>query len=132
MKNKVISYDLGTSGNKASLYDHEGNCLATAFVAYETTYPHVGWHEQRPLDWWNAVVESTRQLLHNRPGENDNVACIGISGHSLGVIPIDRKGRLLRAETPIWSDIRAQQEVGEFFQKVDPDEWYQITGNGFP
>ena len=132
MNKKIISYDLGTSGNKASLYDHEGNCLATAFVAYNTIYPHVGWHEQRPEDWWNAVVESTKQLLQDQPGEVENIIAIGISGHSLGVIPIDQDGNLLRSETPIWSDIRAQQEVSEFFQKVDANEWYQVTGNGFP
>ena len=50
MNKKIISFDLGTGGNKASLYDVEGNCLASAFVPYATQYPHVGWHEQRPED----------------------------------------------------------------------------------
>ena len=63
MSKKIISFDLGTGGNKAYLYDLEGNCLASAFVPYSTHYPQVGWHEQRPEDWWNAVVESTRTLL---------------------------------------------------------------------
>ncbi len=63
MNKKIISFDLGTGGNKASLYDVEGNCLASAFVPYSTEYPYVGWHEQRPAVWWNAVVESTRKLL---------------------------------------------------------------------
>ena len=29
MDKKIISFDLGTGGNKASLYDVEGNCLAS-------------------------------------------------------------------------------------------------------
>ena len=61
-----------------------------------------------------------------------DIACIGISGHSLGAVPVDIHGNLLRAETPIWSDIRAQAETQEFFKTVDPDEWYMTTGNGFP
>ena len=48
MDKKIISFDLGTGGNKASLYDAEGHCLASAFVPYATQYPQVGWHEQRP------------------------------------------------------------------------------------
>jgi xylulokinase len=28
----IIAYDLGTGGNKASLYDTDGNCLAAVFV----------------------------------------------------------------------------------------------------
>jgi xylulokinase len=132
MDKKIISFDLGTGGNKAFLYDLEGNCLASAFVPYTTQYPQVGWHEQRPLDWWNAVVESTQLLLKSSKVGKGEIACIGISGHSLGAVPVDRDGNLLRDETPIWSDIRAQKEVEDFFSKIDPDEWYLTTGNGFP
>jgi len=132
MDKKIISFDLGTGGNKASLYDVEGNCLASAFVPYSTQYPQVGWHEQRPADWWNAVVDSTRKLMQSSRANKEEIACLGISGHSLGAVPVDKDGTLLRSATPIWSDIRAQKEVEEFFTKVDPDEWYLTTGNGFP
>jgi len=129
---KIISFDLGTGGNKASLYDAEGNCLANAFVPYSTHYPQVGWHEQQPVDWWNAVVESTRKLLQSSKVEKDTIIALAISGHSLGAVPVDKRGNLLRDATPIWSDIRAQKEAEEFFKKVDADDWYLTTGNGFP
>jgi xylulokinase len=132
MDKKIISFDLGTGGNKASLYDVEGTCLASAFVPYTTQYPQVGWHEQRPVNWWNAVVESTRTLLRSSGVDKNDIVCLGISGHSLGAVPVDKDGNLLRDETPIWSDIRAQKEVEDFFKRVDPDEWYLATGNGFP
>lgn len=132
MGNRIISYDLGTGGNKASLYDFGGNCLAAVFVAYNTFYPHVGWHEQRPQDWWNAVVESTRKLLEKTGEDKENIECLAISGHSLGAVPVDKDGHLLREATPIWSDIRACREVDEFFGRVDREQWYLTTGNGFP
>jgi xylulokinase len=132
MANKIMSFDLGTGGNKASLYDVDGDCLASAFVPYTTQYPRVGWHEQRPADWWSAVVESARKLMGAGGVDRSEIACLGISGHSLGAVPIDADGRLLRESTPIWSDIRAQAEVEAFFRKVNPDEWYMTTGNGFP
>ena len=129
---KIISFDLGTGGNKASLYDADGNCLATAFVPYPTQYPLSGWHEQRPADWWNAVIESTLQLIKISSVDTKDIVCLGISGHSLGAVPVSKDGILLRESTPIWSDVRAQQEVDEFFKKVDPEKWYLTTGNGFP
>lgn len=132
MDKKILAFDLGTGGNKALLYDVDGNCLASAFVPYSTHYPQVGWHEQRPGDWWNAVVESTRLLLESGRVDKNEIICLGISGHSLGAVPVDKDGNLLRDETPIWSDIRAQKEVEDFFTKVDQDEWYLTTGNGFP
>ena len=92
----VIAYDLGTSGNKASIYDTEGKCVGESFVPYSTHYPATGWHEQRPLDWWKAVIESTNRLLAMEGLDKNDIACCGISGHSLGVVPLDREGNVLR------------------------------------
>jgi xylulokinase len=132
MSKKIIAYDLGTGGNKASLYDADGACLASAFVPYETYYPNAGWHEQRPRDWWRAVIESTRKLLASGRADLTEIECVSISGHSLGVVPLDKKGELLRETTPIWSDTRAERQTGELFGKVSEEEWYMTTGNGFP
>jgi xylulokinase len=128
---KIVAWDLGTGGNKASLYDREGSCLASTFVPYDTAYPRSGWHEQHPDDWWRAVVESTRRVLEQTRVDAREVACCGISGHSLGAVPLDREGRLLRELTPIWSDGRAVAQAQEFFRRCDELEWYRITGNGF-
>jgi xylulokinase len=132
MGNRMIAYDLGTGGNKASLYDLDGNCLASVFIPYDTMYPRAGWHEQRPEDWWDAVVLSSRKLLEKTGEDRKNIECLAISGHSLGAVPIDKNGRLLRSAAPIWSDARAQEQARGFFSKVDENEWYMTTGNGFP
>ena len=128
----IIAYDLGTGGNKASLYAQDGTCIASTFVPYETLYPKAGWHEQRPLDWWNAVVESTRRVLADTTIDTRDITCCGISGHSLGAVPVDKNGSLLREGTPIWSDSRAVDQARAFFRKVKEEEWYHTTGNGFP
>lgn len=132
MRNLIIAYDLGTGGNKASLYDLDGNCLAENFAPYTTFYPKAGWHEQRPSDWWTAVVESTRTLLSAAKVNEEDIAALGISGHSLGVVPLDAEGRLLRDSTPIWSDSRSVPQTQRFFEQVSEVDWYQLTGNGFP
>ncbi len=118
MSHYIIAWDLGTGGNKASLYDVAGNCLAATFVPYQTYYPAQGWHEQRPLDWWQAIIESTRQLLQTTNIDKRAIVCCGISGHSLGVVPLDVHGNLLRESTPIWSDTRAAAQAAQFFEQV--------------
>lgn len=131
----IISYDLGTGGNKASLFNSEGERLASVFEPYGTFYPAPGRHEQRPDDWWNAVVRSTRRLLSevNQPGfTSGSISCLAISGHSLGCVPLDASGNILRETTPIWSDSRAGNEAAEVFQNYDEVRWYRKTGNGFP
>jgi xylulokinase len=128
----IIAYDLGTGGIKASLFNDKGYSIKNSFVPYDTYYPVAGWHEQKPMDWWNSVVESTNNLLQNVDIDKNHIKGIGISGHSLGVVPIDCEGNLLRTSTPIWSDSRADLQAEEFFKKVDEKEWYMTTGNGFP
>lgn len=132
MRPLILACDLGTGGNKASLYDVDGNCLSEIFVPYPTRYPRSGWHEQCPADWWEATVSSIRQLIEVAGVNPQSVECLGISGHSLGVVPLDRTGHLLRESTPIWSDGRATQQAAVFFACFPQDNWYRMTGNGFP
>ncbi|MDO5581240.1 MAG: FGGY-family carbohydrate kinase [Planctomycetia bacterium] len=129
---KIIAYDLGTGGNKASLYEPDGTFITSAFVKYPTYYPKPGFHEQKPDDWVDAVSESTKRLLDASGVSGKEIAAVALSGHSLGIVPLDRDGNLLRETVPIWSDSRADQQANAFFEKTDPALWYQQTGNGFP
>ena len=128
----LISYDFGTGGIKAALYSAEGECLQDSFESYPTHYPEAGYHEQSQTDWWNAFVLSTRKLLERSQVDPSSITGLGISGHSLGAIPLAEDGTLLREQTPIWSDARATAQAEKFFKTVDEEEWYMCTGNGFP
>lgn len=129
----ILAYDFGTGGIKASLYDEKGGCRAEGFDAYPTFYPAQGFHEQSPEAWWRSTVVSTRRLLAAMPdGTAERVEALGISGHSLGVVPMDAHGHLLRETVPIWSDSRPDSQPAEFFRNVSETEWYLMTGNGFP
>jgi xylulokinase len=127
-----IACDLGTGGNKAVMYDQDGISVADFGVSYPTFHPKAQYHEQRPTDWWNAVVASVRGLLESARIDTLQVKAIGMSGHSLGCVPIDDRGNLLLESVPIWSDSRATSEADEFFQQISRDDWYLNTGNGFP
>ena len=129
---KIIAYDLGTGGVKASLYNENAEVLAKTFAEYETYYPGANMHEQAPADWWDAIVRCTGVLLSESGSRGGDVMCISISGHSLVAVPVDGSGRVLTARTPIWSDTRAGAEAAEFFTRIDESEWYYTTGNGFP
>ncbi len=118
MPDTILAYDLGTGGNKVSLYDAAGRCLNSVFVPYETRYPQAGWHEQQPEAWWDSVVGSTRQVLGR--ADPASVRCLAISGHSLGCVPLDAGGRVLRDAALIWSDKRAAAQAARFFEKADP------------
>ena len=127
----IIAFDLGTGGTKASIYDEQGRCLCSHFEEYQTLYPHPGWHEQRPEDWWQAVVNCTKTLMGNSGVNAGEIRYLAISGHSMCVVPVDAQGRPLRNSVPIWSDTRAKQQADAFFAQIPYEDWYRTTGNGF-
>lgn len=129
MKKAFLAFDLGTSGVKCSVFDTDANPIASRYGEYATYFPEKGFGEQKPQEWIQAIAAA---LADMKAALSEITICaIGVSGHSLGVIPVDETGQLLCECTPIWSDCRAEKEAAAFFEKTDYDTWYRITGNGF-
>lgn len=126
----LLAFDLGTSGVKCSLFDQNGQLLGARYAEYKTYYNNENWHEQNPEEWIDKIVEATKELRNTLP--TVDICAIGVSGHSLGALPVDLKGKLLTERVPIWSDARAVKQAERFFEKVDYQTWYERTGNGFP
>lgn len=131
MHDLVLALDLGTGSCKASVWHADGRCLAASVRPYSTSY--VGaFHEQRLDVWWDALVESTREVVGCDGVHPDAIAAIAVSGQSLGTIGLDASGHALRNSTPIWSDSRGADAASRAFARFDEQEWYRLTGNGFP
>ncbi len=128
MPNYIIAHDLGTTGNKATLYDREGQLVGAAFHPYDTEYAHTGWAEQNPQDWWRAVCHSTRQLLVETGAPRDDIACITFSGQMMGAVALDRRGQPLR-KAIIWADQRALPQERAIGERVSFDDMYRISGH---
>ena len=128
MADLVLAHDLGTTGNKASLFDVSGNLIKSASIGYRTAYLHPGWAEQDPDDWWQAVLGSTEQLLCGSDWEASDIKVIGFSGEMMGCLPVDAKGMPLRTAI-IWADQRAEVEAAFIGERVGKQRVYEITGH---
>ncbi|MBQ2727415.1 MAG: FGGY-family carbohydrate kinase [Clostridia bacterium] len=128
----VIAYDLGTGGIKTSIFGEDGISRGFSFLPYETSFPREGFREQRPETWWEAVKQTTSEVLRETGIEPKKILSLAVSGHSLGAIPIGYDGRLLCDAVPVWNDSRAAAQAETFFRNTSEDEWYLSTGNGFP
>lgn len=129
---KLIAYDLGTGGIKASLFEESGNPLADVFIQYETMFPAENFCEQRPADWWDGVCRSTKLLLEKSGSQPSEIAGLALSGHSLVAVPLDSCGQPLLSQVPIWCDMRARDQAKRFFKDLSYQDWYETTGNGDP
>lgn len=128
MPNFIIAHDLGTTGNKATLYDREGRLVGSAFYAYQTEFAHTGWAEQNPEDWWRAVCQSTRQLLQETHTSKNDIACITFSGQMMGAVPLDEQARPIR-NAIIWADQRSLKQEAWIGERVSFEDVYRITGH---
>jgi xylulokinase len=124
----ILAHDLGTTGNKASLFDEQGNVRASFLSTYGTEYPQPNWVEQNPEDWWKAVCISTQQLLNSNAINPKQVACITFSGQMMGCVVLDRQARPLR-NALIWADTRAIPQTEQLISKLGMEKVYRITGH---
>ena len=112
----ILAHDLGTSGNKATLFDAQGALVGSVFVPYATAYPHPNWAEQDPEAWWHAVCTASRDLLAKSDVAPDAIAAVGFSGMMMGCLPVDADGTPLRS-CIIWADQRAQEEAASVAER---------------
>jgi len=90
----LIAHDLGTSGNKATLFTTDGEMVNSVTCPYDTNFFRGNWAEQNPEDWWRAVCESNQILLRNV--DKKAVAGLAFSGQMMGCVLVDRNHRALR------------------------------------
>ena len=124
----ILAHDLGTTGDKATLFDAAtGAPLAATFEAYPTAYPHPNWAEQDPADWQAAVFGGTRRLLDKAGVAPGAVAAVSFSGTMQGALLVDATGVPLRP-CIIWADQRAIAQSDAICAASGADTIYRLTG----
>jgi xylulokinase len=127
-KHFILAHDLGTTGNKATLFDTDGSVVTSTFAGYGTDYPQPNWAEQNPGDWQKAVFESTQHLLTASNVSAEQIAVVSFSGHMQGALVVDEEGTPLRSAI-IWADQRATAQAEFIRQTCGEAEVYRLTGN---
>jgi len=124
----LLAHDLGTTGDKATLFSTEGELLASSYLEYSTVHPEPTWAEQNPEDWWNAFVAATKSLLSKSKISPGDILGLSFSGQMLGCLPVEEKGLPLRPSI-IWMDQRSVKQAEHIRNRVGEEHYYKTTGN---
>ena len=108
----VLASDLGSGGCKTILLDPYNGIIAEARQEYPTHYPHPGWVEQDPEDWYAAFCATTRQVLEISRISPAAIEAVGIVGVTHNTVLLDEHDRPLRPCILIF-DTRSSAQVAE-------------------
>lgn len=124
----VIGVDLGTSGTKTVLFDEKGTVIASRTIEYPMYQPKNGYAEQDPADWYNAAVNTIRDVIEKSGVDNNDIVGLGISGQMHGLVMLDENNQVIRRSI-IWCDQRTAKECEEITEKVGAERLIEITAN---
>ena len=121
-----IGIDLGTSAVKLLLVDEQGAILNEVSREYPLSFPHPGWSEQEPADWWQAVSEGLKALLQGF--DASAVAGIGCGGQMHGLVALDAQDKVIRPAI-LWNDGRTGEETEWLNTVIGKEKLSALTAN---
>jgi len=128
-----IGVDLGTSAVKLLLMDEKGKIKKIASRDYSLYFPHPGWSEQHPEDWFAQSVEGIKELTAEC--DKSQVAGISFGGQMHGLVVLDSEDRVIRPAI-LWNDGRTGDEVRYLNEVIGKEKLSEYTANiafaGFP
>ena len=121
-----IGIDLGTSAVKLLLMGKDGTIENVVSREYPLYFPHPGWAEQKPEDWWEAVREGIRELI--TPVDASRVAGVSFGGQMHGLVILDSEDRVIRPAI-LWNDGRTGEETDYLNREIGRDVLAECTAN---
>jgi xylulokinase len=106
----VLAVDLGTSGCKTALIASDGTVAAWAFAPVATQVLAGAGAEQRPEDWWQALLATARAVMAQSGIAPARVVAVCCSTQGEGTVAVDREGRAL-APALTWMDMRGGPQI---------------------
>jgi xylulokinase len=101
----IVVIDQGTSSVKFAAFDFDGHLVKRIARPTEIHLLGADTMEASPERWWAVCAQALRDLLSSPPVRPGAVRAVGLCGVMHTLVPVDARGRALRA-VPLWADQR--------------------------
>ena len=113
MEAYFMGIDTGTQGVRIGISDTGGKLIFEQEQKWETEFPKVGWAEQNPLNWWEAVNGIFEKIAHTVESEiRQNIRACCVCATSTTAIAVNENGYPLM-NAMMWMDARSRKEMKE-------------------
>ena len=106
MSSYILTFDLGTSSERAVIFDKDFNILGMEQKEFPQHYPKPDRVEQDPLDIWNTQINVTEALLKKLHIASGDIAAIGITNQRETTIVWDKHSGDPIYPAIVWQDKR--------------------------
>ena len=121
-----IGIDLGTSAVKLILMDESGRIHNTVSREYPIFYPHSGWSEQNPEDWYSQTIQGIAELTAE--ADKTRIAGISCGGQMHGLVILDENDSVIRPAI-LWNDGRTAAETDYLNNVIGKQKLSEYTAN---
>ncbi len=106
MASYILTFDLGTSSERAIVFDHNFNIVGMEQQEFPQHYPSPGRVEQDPIDIWNTQLSITNSLLKKLHISAKDIAGIGITNQRETTVVWNRHTGQPVYPAIVWQDKR--------------------------
>lgn len=113
----ILTYDLGTTAVKTSLYDHQNgifHLIDAEVEEYGLTVLPDGGVEQDPDEWWEKICISTATLSRNNPEQMAHIEGISFCAQMQALVLVDENTNALRPSMSYMDQRGAVQQRAVF------------------
>ena len=105
----VLSLDLGTTGNRAIVFDQQGNVVGQAYKELTQHYPQAGWLEHDAVEIWQDVNGCLQQVVAEQKVNPQEIAAIGLTVQRETCLLWDKTTGKPLHNAIVWQDRRTAQ-----------------------
>jgi len=121
-----IGVDLGTSAVKLLLMDEAGQIKKIVSREYPLFFPHPGWSEQNPADWYTQSMAGLKELTADC--NKSQIGGISFGGQMHGLVILDENDEVIRPAI-LWNDGRTGKETDYLNEQIGKEKLSEYTAN---
>lgn len=122
----VLAIDLGTSGCKSAVVTVEGRVLSWETEEVKTLLFPGGGAEQRPEDWWKALVNTALRAIAASGVPAHSIRAVCCSSQGEGTVAVNREGEPLH-NAILWMDSRGAANLKRHARGLINIEGYALS-----
>jgi glycerol kinase len=124
----ILALDLGTTGNRAFIFNINGEILGYAYQELTQYYPQPGWLEHNPQEIWDATCAVMQSAIENAQINKNEIIALGMTVQRETCLLWDKTTGQPLHNAIVWQDRRTAPLCNQLQEAGYKQDIYDRTG----